>query len=54
MTPQAKRRAATERRLRDALDRLVGRTAEPAGASNRSKLTVVALAREAGVGRNAS
>jgi hypothetical protein len=43
-TPQEKRRAGTAVRLREALNRLVA-----AGA----KLTVVELAREAGVGRNA-
>lgn len=43
-TPQGKRRSGTSARLRAAFDRLVA-----AGA----KLTVAALAREAGVGRNA-
>ena len=53
MTPQVKRRVATERRLWDALDRLVARVAEAAGVANRCKLTIVALAREAGIGCNA-
>ena len=53
MPPQAKRRATTEQRLRDALDRLLHRASDPSTRPVRSKLTVAALAREAGVGRNA-
>lgn len=53
MSPQAKRRATTEQRLRDALGRLLYRASDPSTRPDRSKLTVAALAREAGVGRNA-
>jgi hypothetical protein len=52
MPPQAKRRAATEQRLRAALDRLLC-PSDPSGAPDRARLTIAALAREAGVGRNA-
>ena len=53
ISPQAKRRATTDQRLRDALGRVRDRSSEPSAGAERSKLTVAALAREAGVGRNA-
>lgn len=53
LNPYEKRRRAIEARLRDALERLV--QGRPAHATNQNgnRLTVAALAREAGVGRNA-
>lgn len=53
LNPYEKRRRAIEARLRDALERLdQGRPAHAAH-QNGYRLTVAALAREAGVGRNA-
>ena len=53
LTPYEKRRRAIEARLRDALERLV--QGRPAHAAHQAgyRLTVAALAREAGIGRNA-
>ena len=50
--PHDRRMEATAEKLRAALDRLKGATGESSGASMQ-RLTVAALAREAGVGRNA-
>lgn len=50
--PHDRRMQATAEKLRAALDRLKGATGESSGAST-ERLTVAALAREAGVGRNA-
>jgi hypothetical protein len=52
-TPHEKRRLSTERRLRAALDRLVGGTpSHPSFRARAYRLSVAVLAREAGVGRN--
>jgi hypothetical protein len=52
-TPHEKRRLSTERRLRAALDRLVGGTpSHPSFRARTYRLSVAVLAREAGVGRN--
>lgn len=53
ITPYEKRHRAIEARLRDALERLV--QSRPACAAHQAgyRLTVAALAREAGIGRNA-
>lgn len=54
LNPYEKRRQETDRKLRDALDRLVKRTPHDASAQGRScQLSVASLAREAGVARNA-
>ena len=50
--PHDRRMQATAEKLRAALDRLKGATGERSGTSMQ-RLTVAALAREAGVGRNA-
>lgn len=51
-TPHETRRRNTARRLQQALDRLVAGTPRHPALQGRYRLTVTALAREAGVGRN--
>lgn len=54
LTPYEKRLQETDRKLREALDRLVGRAPSDASLQDRRcLLSVASLAREAGVARNA-
>ncbi|WP_073664740.1 hypothetical protein [Pseudomonas aeruginosa] len=54
LNPYEKRRQETDRKLRDALDRLIKGTPRDASLKHRSdQLSVASLAREAGVARNA-
>jgi hypothetical protein len=53
INPYEKRRRAIEARLRDALERLVQGRPAHAAHQNGYRLTIAALAREAGIGRNA-
>lgn len=54
LNPYEKRRQETDRKLRDALDRMIKGTPRDASLQQRScQLSVASLAREAGVARNA-